>query len=160
MTLYPAFRCTLTVRIFLAMYSVSYTHLMEFKSLRNIESSFRQIRLFGIVFLSLCAVVTVWKMCIRDRFECFQWINHFPVAQKRINNQCIHREDGRAENALALFREVAPELLAVGQAGGQHRQPQMCIRDSSIPLSRRTARGRRYRTGVSAWTMIRCFWVT
>lgn len=26
---------------------------MEFKSLRNIESSFRQIRLFGIVFLSL-----------------------------------------------------------------------------------------------------------
>ena len=31
---------------------------MEFKSLRNIESSFRQIRLFGIVFLSLCAVVT------------------------------------------------------------------------------------------------------
>ena len=27
---------------------------MEFKSLRNIESSFRQIRLFGIVFLSLC----------------------------------------------------------------------------------------------------------
>ena len=31
---------------------------------------------------------------------------------------CVHREDGRAENALALFREVAPELLAVGQAGG------------------------------------------
>ena len=26
---------------------------MEFKSLKNIESSFRQIRLFGIVFLSL-----------------------------------------------------------------------------------------------------------
>ncbi len=35
---------------------------MEFKSLRNIESSFRQIRLFGIVFLSLCAVVTVWSV--------------------------------------------------------------------------------------------------
>ena len=34
---------------------------MEFKSLKNIESSFRQIRLFGIVFLSLCAVVTVWS---------------------------------------------------------------------------------------------------
>ena len=29
---------------------------MEFKSLKNIESSFRQIRLFGIVFLSLCAI--------------------------------------------------------------------------------------------------------
>ena len=37
---------------------------MEFKSLKNIESSFRQIRLFGIVFLSLCAVVTVWLSLI------------------------------------------------------------------------------------------------
>ena len=33
---------------------------MEFKSLRNIESSFRQIRLFGIVFLSLCAVCLLY----------------------------------------------------------------------------------------------------
>lgn len=30
---------------------------MEFKSLRNIESSFRQIRLFGIIFVAMCAVV-------------------------------------------------------------------------------------------------------
>ena len=30
---------------------------MEFKSLRNIESSFRQIRLFGIVFVAMCTVV-------------------------------------------------------------------------------------------------------
>lgn len=30
---------------------------MEFKSLKNIESSFRQIRLFGLVFVSMCAVV-------------------------------------------------------------------------------------------------------
>ena len=41
---------------------------MEFKSLRNIESSFRQIRLFGIVFLSLCAVVTVWSVWTSYRF--------------------------------------------------------------------------------------------
>lgn len=37
---------------------------MEFKSLKNIESSFRQIRLFGIIFLALCAIITgysVWK---------------------------------------------------------------------------------------------------
>ena len=33
---------------------------MEFKSLKNIESSFRQIRLLGFVFLSLCTVVSVW----------------------------------------------------------------------------------------------------
>ncbi|MFA7136047.1 MAG: conjugative transposon protein TraK, partial [Bacteroidales bacterium] len=32
---------------------------MEFKSLKNIESSFKQIRMFGIVFLCLCAIVAV-----------------------------------------------------------------------------------------------------
>lgn len=32
---------------------------MEFKSLKNIESSFRQIRLFGIVFLVVCLAITV-----------------------------------------------------------------------------------------------------
>ena len=32
---------------------------MEFKSLRNIESSFRQIRLFGIVFLQVLKVDSV-----------------------------------------------------------------------------------------------------
>lgn len=37
---------------------------MEFKSLKNIESSFRQIRTFSIVFLCLCAAITgysVWS---------------------------------------------------------------------------------------------------
>lgn len=35
---------------------------MEFKSLKNIESSFRQIRLFGMVFLALCALVVVYSV--------------------------------------------------------------------------------------------------
>ena len=35
---------------------------MEFKSLKNIESSFKQIRLFGMVFLCLCAVVAVFSV--------------------------------------------------------------------------------------------------
>ena len=37
---------------------------MEFKSLKNIESSFKQIRLFSIIFLCLCGAVTgysVWS---------------------------------------------------------------------------------------------------
>jgi conjugative transposon TraK protein len=37
---------------------------MEFKSLKNIETSFRQIRFFGIVFICLCAATTgysVWS---------------------------------------------------------------------------------------------------
>ena len=35
---------------------------MEFKSLKNIESSFRQFRLFGMIFLAACTVVTVWSV--------------------------------------------------------------------------------------------------
>lgn len=37
---------------------------MEFKSLKNIESSFKQLRIFGIVFLCLCTVIagySVWS---------------------------------------------------------------------------------------------------
>ena len=41
---------------------------MEFKSLKNIETSFRQIRLFGIVFLCLCAVVAVFSVVKSYRF--------------------------------------------------------------------------------------------
>ncbi len=35
---------------------------MEFKSLKNIESSFKQIRLFGIIFLCLCAAITGYAL--------------------------------------------------------------------------------------------------
>lgn len=35
---------------------------MEFKSLKNIETSFRQIRLLGIVFFALCSAVTVFTV--------------------------------------------------------------------------------------------------
>ena len=35
---------------------------MEFKSLKNIESSFRQIRFFGIVFLVVCTLVTAYAV--------------------------------------------------------------------------------------------------
>ena len=35
---------------------------MEFKSLKNIESSFRQIRLFSLVFLAACTLLTVFSV--------------------------------------------------------------------------------------------------
>ena len=35
---------------------------MEFKSLRNIDSSFRQIRLFTVVLLAICACVTLYAL--------------------------------------------------------------------------------------------------
>ncbi len=41
---------------------------MEFKSLKNIETSFRQIRFFGIVFVILCAGITAYSV-----FSAFQF---------------------------------------------------------------------------------------
>lgn len=32
---------------------------MEFKSLNNIETSFRQIRLFTLVFVAVCSLTTI-----------------------------------------------------------------------------------------------------
>ena len=37
---------------------------MEFKSLKNIETSFRQLRMFGIAYLCVCTLLvgfSVWK---------------------------------------------------------------------------------------------------
>lgn len=41
---------------------------MEFKTLRNIENSFRQIRLYAIVFAMLCTGVTVYNVWKAYRF--------------------------------------------------------------------------------------------
>jgi len=41
---------------------------MEFKALRNIESSFKQIRLYAIIFASLCMAVTVFALWKSYRF--------------------------------------------------------------------------------------------
>lgn len=35
---------------------------MEFKSLKNIETSFKQLRIFGIVFLVMCALITGYSV--------------------------------------------------------------------------------------------------
>ena len=35
---------------------------MEFKSLKNIQTSFQQIRIFTLVFLGLCAVVAIFSV--------------------------------------------------------------------------------------------------
>ena len=38
---------------------------MEFKSLKNIETSFKQIRLFGIAFVVMCTLVMPFGTPIR-----------------------------------------------------------------------------------------------
>ncbi|PXV61078.1 conjugative transposon TraK protein [Dysgonomonas alginatilytica] len=67
---------------------------MEFKSLKNIESSFKQIRLFGIVFLCLCAAITGYSM----------WSAYdFAEAQR----QKIYVLDGGKSLMLALSQDLS-----------------------------------------------------
>jgi conjugative transposon TraK protein len=67
---------------------------MEFKSLKNIESSFRQIRMFGMLFLALCALVTVFAV-----WRSFS----FAEAQRRK----IYVLDGGKSLMLALSQDLA-----------------------------------------------------
>ena len=73
---------------------------MEFKSLKNIESSFRQIRLFGIVFLVVCLAITGYSV----------WSAYsFAEAQR----QKIYVLDGGKSLMLALSQDLSqnrPEL--------------------------------------------------
>ena len=67
---------------------------MEFKSLKNIETSFKQIRFFGIVFVCLCAVIagfSVWSAY------------NFAEAQR----QKIYVLDGGKSLILALSQDLS-----------------------------------------------------
>ncbi len=67
---------------------------MEFKSLKNIESSFQQIRFFGIVFLILCTSITGYAM----------WSAYsFAEAQR----QKIYVLDGGKSLMLALSQDLS-----------------------------------------------------
>lgn len=67
---------------------------MEFKSLKNLETSFRQIRLFGIIFLSLCAVVMVYSV-----------YSSYTFAEKQ--REKIYVLDGGKSLMLALSQDLA-----------------------------------------------------
>lgn len=67
---------------------------MEFKSLKNIETSFRQIRLFGIVFLMVCAGIAGYSV----------WSSYsFAEAQR----EKIYVLDGGKSLMLALSQDLA-----------------------------------------------------
>lgn len=67
---------------------------MEFKSLKNIETSFRQIRLFGIVFICLCAGITTYSV----------W-SSFAFAEKQ--REKIYVLDGGKSLILALSQDLS-----------------------------------------------------
>ena len=67
---------------------------MEFKSLKNIESSFRQIRFFAIVFVILCAVIV-----------CYALLNSYRFAEAQ--RQKIYVLDGGKSLLLALSQDLS-----------------------------------------------------
>lgn len=67
---------------------------MEFKSLKNIETSFKQIRLFGIVFLCLCSLLTGYS--VRSSYS---------FAEKQ--RQKIYVLDGGKSLMLALSQDLS-----------------------------------------------------
>jgi len=67
---------------------------MEFKSLSNIESSFRQIKLFGIILVTACAVITVATV----------WLS-FDFAERQ--RQKIYVLDGGKSLMLALSQDLS-----------------------------------------------------
>lgn len=67
---------------------------MEFKALKNIETSFRQIRLFSIVFLCLCAGVTGYSV----------WSSYSFAEEQR---QKIYVLDGGKSLMLALSQDLS-----------------------------------------------------
>ena len=75
---------------------------MEFKSLKNIETSFKQIRLFGIVFLVVCAGITGYSVYSSYRFA---------EAQRRR----IYVMDGGKSLMLALSQDMSQNRPVEGR---------------------------------------------
>ena len=67
---------------------------MEFKSLKNIETSFRQIRFFGIVFVCLCAGIVIYSL-----------FSAYSFAEKQ--RQKIYVLDGGKSLMLALSQDLS-----------------------------------------------------
>ena len=67
---------------------------MEFKSLKNIETSFRQICLYSIIFLVLCSVVVVWSV-----------YSSYDFAEKQ--REKIYVLDGGKSLMLALSQDLS-----------------------------------------------------
>ena len=87
--------------LLLVMYPAGYwenklntSQKMEFKSLKTIETSFKQIRLFGIVFICLCAGITGYSL----------W-SSYSFAEKQ--RQKIYVLDGGKSLMLALSQDLS-----------------------------------------------------
>lgn len=112
------------------------TKKMEFKSLKNIETSFRQIRLFTLVFLGLCAVVAVFSVVKSYQFAQRQREKIYVLDQGKSLMLALSQD--LSQNRPVEARELPRALLHAGARPGGHReqhQPRpVPVRQERLPL--------------------------
>ena len=95
---------------------------MEFKSLKNIESSFKQIRFFGIVFICLCAAITGYSVWSAYRFAELQRQKIYVLDQGKslmlaLSQDMAQNRPVEAREHIRRFHELfftlAPDKIAI-----------------------------------------------
>ena len=85
---------------------------MEFKSLKNIETSFRQIRLFGIVFVVMCTLTTGYAVWNSYTFAEAQRQKIYVLGRRQIVDACAFaRPDTKPSGRSKGTREAFPRTL-------------------------------------------------
>lgn len=95
---------------------------MEFKTLKNIEISFKQIRLFTIIFLGICACVTIYAIGKSFRFAELQRQKVYvldqgkslilALAQDAAQNRPVEAKE-HVRRFHELFFSMAPDQAAI-----------------------------------------------
>lgn len=95
---------------------------MEFKSLRNIETSFQQIRLFGIVFVVICGLITgysIWSAYdfAREQREKIYVLDNgkslmLALSQDASQNRPVEARD-HVRRFHELFFNISPDKAAI-----------------------------------------------
>ena len=102
---------------------------MEFKSFKNIESSFRQIRLFTLVFLGICASLTTYAL----------WKSYLFANQQR---EKVYVLDQGKSLIVALSQDAAlnrPVAVSYTHLDVYKRQGSVACRKSHKSVSYQTA---------------------
>ena len=88
---------------------------MEFKSLTNIESSFRRIRLMLAVFTGCCALITGYALWSSYRFAEKQREKIYVLDKGRIAGQGTHAELLAQQGAYSRLYQTQKELERFGK---------------------------------------------
>ena len=84
---------------------------MEFKSLNNIETSFRQIRLFGIIYTAVCAAIVICSVVCAFRFAEAQRQKIYVLDGGKSLMLALSQD--LSQNRPALFFTLSPEKSAI-----------------------------------------------